>query len=411
MSLNEANPEFEALLDYLKHKRGCDLTGYKRSTLMRRFRHRMQTIQMDTYQNYLRYLQGHPEECHALLDDVLINFTSFFRECDAWAYLATIIIPKIVANKQPDERIRVWSAGCATGQEIYSLLLLLAEALGIEFCLERVQCYATDADEAALQQARQGTYSTLEITGIPPNLLEKYFEQTEQGYVFHRKLRRTIFFGQHNLTQDAPISQVDLLICRNVLMYFDKEAQTSILARLHFALKNTGFLFLGQAEMLTYHREIFTPVHLKHRIYAKGANLALEELLSITPRSSQKQSTELLTTQSQFWQTAFETSPVAQLAVGLNGDLIGANKQAILLFGLTPNDRNRAFQELEPGKLLGFHDLITKFDHYCRPVILKNIKWSTSQSTRYFNIAIAPVFNFEKQLLGIILTFLNTTPT
>lgn len=408
MNLPEANPEFEALLGYLKHDRGCDLTGYKRSTLMRRFWHRMQSLKIDSYQSYLQYLQRHAKEHQALLNDVLINFTSFFRDHDAWDYLASDIIPKIIASKKPHEPIRVWSAGCAAGQEIYSLLILLSQALGIDSCIERVQGFATDADEAALRQARKATFSALEIAGIPSDLLEKYFKQTEQGYVFHSALRRTIIFAHHNLGKDAPISKLDLLICRNVLMYFNPEAQASILVRFHFALKNTGFLFLGKSEMLPHHKQIFTPVNLNHRIYVKGLNLELEDLQSINPKSRQKQSTEPLTTQNHFWQTAFETNPLAQFSVDLNGCLIATNEQANLLFGLTLDDWNRPFQELEPGKLLASSTRMSKFYRNRFPITLKNIEWITAKNTKYFDVAIAPVFNSKKQLLGSILTFLNT---
>ncbi|MBD2778420.1 protein-glutamate O-methyltransferase CheR [Iningainema sp. BLCCT55] len=282
---DEANPEFETLLDYLKHSRGCDLTSYKRSSLMRRFQRRMQRIDIDTYQSYLEYLQCHSHENLALLDDVLINVSSFFRDHDTWQYLALEIIPKIIASKQPDEPIRVWSAGCATGQEICSLLILLAEALGIESCLQRVQCFATDVDESALAQARKGIYSNLEITGIPFNLLQKYFEQTEKGYVFHPKLRRTVIFSRHDLTQNAPYSKIDLLTCRNVFIYLNPEAQTSILVKFHFALKNTGFLMLGKAETIIKHRQIFTPVNLNQKIFAKGLKLELEDYFSFLPQS------------------------------------------------------------------------------------------------------------------------------
>jgi two-component system CheB/CheR fusion protein len=163
----DVNLQFEILLDYLKHNRGCDLTSYKRPSLMRRFQHRMQSINIDTYQSYLKYLQSHSEEYLTLQNEVLINVSSFFRDHDAWNYLAAKIIPQIIASKQPDEPIRVWSAGCAAGQEICSLLILLAEALGIESCSQRVQCYATDVDKSALVQARQATYSQSEITDIP----------------------------------------------------------------------------------------------------------------------------------------------------------------------------------------------------------------------------------------------------
>ncbi len=407
MNPSETNPEFEALLDYLKRDRGCDLTGYKRTTLMRRFGHRMRSINIDSYSSYLQYLQSHSEEYQTLLDDVLINVTSFFRDSDAWSYLASEIIPQIIANKQPDEPIRVWSAGCAAGQEIYSLLMLLAETLGIESCQKRVQCYATDADEIALKQARLGIYSDRDIIDIPADWVEKYFVSTEQGYIFEPKLRRTIVFGKHDLGKDAPMSKIDLLICRNVLIYFNSETQASILVRFHFALKNTGFLFLGKSEMLVNRRQIFTPVHTKHRVYAKGLNLELEDHLSIYPKSDKKQPTFLLPIQSYFWQTAFDTSPVAQFAVDLNGRLIATNKQANLLFGLTLNDWNRPFQDLLPGKLITSHTLTKKIYHSRRQITLKNIEWSTSNSTKYFDVASAPVFNSQKYLLGSILTFVD----
>lgn len=269
----EINPEFEALLNYLKHNRGRDLTGYKRSTLIRRFEYRMQSIGIDSYQNYLQYLQYHAEEHLALLHDILINFTGFFRDPDAWVYLATEIIPKIIANKYSNEPIRVWSAGCSTGQEIYSFLILMSESLGIDFCLQRIQCYATDVDEDALQQAKKAIYSDLEVIGVPSKLLKKYFQRIEQGYVFYPDLHGLIHFDRHDLMQDAPISGIDLLICRNVLMYFTTEAQASILAHFHLALKNTGFLFLGEVEMLVQHRQFFTPINSKQRFYTKKLNL------------------------------------------------------------------------------------------------------------------------------------------
>lgn len=405
----KANPEFEALLDYLKYNRGCDLTGYKRSTLIRRFGHRMQSLNIDSYSNYLQYLQHHSEEYLALLNDILINFTSFFRDREAWDHLAIKIIPKIIASKQPNEAIRVWSAGCAGGQEIYSILIVLAEALGIESCLERVQCYATDADEAALKQARRGIYSNSEITGIPPDLLQKYFEHTEVGYVFDPSLRRKIIFGRHDLTKDAPMSKIDLLICRNVLIYFNPDAQASILTRFHFALKNTGFLFLGKSEALVNRRQIFTPIHMKHRIYTKGLKLELADHLCINPKFHKTQPNEPSPVQSHFWQTGFETSPVAQFAVDLNGYLVSANEQANLLFGLTLNDWGRPFQNLEPGYLIVEHTAVDTFYQNRRPVTLKGIERMTSDGKQYFDVTIVPVLDSKKQLLGSILTFLDRT--
>ncbi|WP_416668507.1 CheR family methyltransferase [Egbenema bharatensis] len=407
MNSPQITPEFEALLDYLKHERGCDLTGYKRATLMRRFEYRMQSLEIGSYQGYLQYLRSHSEEYLALLEVVLINVTSFFRDQETWDYLAAEVIPQIIASKQPDEPIRVWSAGCATGQEIYSLLILLAEAIGIESCVQRVQCYATDVDEAILAQARQATFSDLRITNVPSDWLQKYFQATEQGYVFHPSLRRTVVFGRHDLVKDAPMSRIDLLICRNVLIYFNLETQASLLVRFHFALKTTGFLFLGKSETLILDRKIFTPINLKHRIYAKGLNLELKDHLSLDFKLRQQEN--ILTIQKHFWQTATETSPIAQFAVDAHDRLIGANEQANLLFGLTLDDWKHPFYELEPGKLIASHTS-RKFNTYpYHSVVLKDVQRNTPQGTQYFEVTIAPVLNAKRQLLGITLAFLDQT--
>lgn len=406
MSLPQAEREFEALLYYLKHNRGCDLTGYKRSTLLRRFEHRMHSINISSYQDYLQHLQSDSEEWLALLDTVFINVTDFFRDRDAWDYLANDIIPKIIASKQSDESIRVWSAGCASGQEVYTLLILLAQALGIESYLQRVQFFATDVDEAAIKQARLATYSLKEVKGIPPDLLEKYFEQTEQGYVFRRKLRCKIVFGHHNMAKDAPMSKIDLLTCRNALMYFNPETQLSILVRFHFALKDNGFLFLGKAETIITNRQIFTPVNLKHRVYAKGLNLELDEHLLINPKFNKKPALNSTTIQIHIWQTAYETSPFAQLAVDFNGHLVVANQQANTLFGLTLDDCHRLVKELEPGKLMSSHTSSRAFYRNHHPVTLKNIEWIAPHGTTYLDILITPVFNQKKYLLGVNLIFI-----
>jgi two-component system, chemotaxis family, CheB/CheR fusion protein len=406
---NEANPEFEALLDYLKHSRGCDLTGYKRSTLMRRFHYRMRSININSYHSYRQYLESEPSEWLALLDDVLINVTTFFRDRDAWVTLANEIIPQIIASKQPDEPIRVWSAACASGQEVYSLVILFAEALGIQSCLQRVKFYATDVDEAALGQARQGIYQPREVTEIPPSVLEKYFEQTEQGYVFHPQLRRTIIFGRHNLAEDAPMSKIDLLVCRNALIYFNADTQASILIRFHFALNNNGFLFLGKAETLTTKRQIFTPVNPKHRVYTKGLKLGVDEHLQISPPTRKKQEVDFLATHVRIWQTAFETSPYAQLALDSDSCLVMANQQANALFGLTLNHLGRPLPSLKPGQILGLYRSIKQVNSDFRPVTLKNVEWRTPTDITYFNISITAVFSSDGHLVGMNLTFTDVT--
>src|SRR5829696_4717253 len=213
-------PEFEALLEFLRSHRGFDFTGYKRNSLFRRMTRRLQVVGLSTFEDYQDYLEVHPDEFAALFDTILINVTDFFRDRLAWRHVAERIVPKILAAKNETESVRAWSAACSTGQEAYSLAMLLAEALGPEAFRKRVKIYATDVDEEALAIARQGQYRLAQMTSVPPSLLAKYFERNGDTFTFRNEFRRAIIFGRHDLVSDAPIGRVDLLACRNVLMYF-----------------------------------------------------------------------------------------------------------------------------------------------------------------------------------------------
>src|SRR5690349_6236125 len=272
--MEPTDPNFEALLIYLKESRGFDFTGYKRSSLMRRVNRRMGQIDITDYQDYLDYLQVHPDEFTALFNTILINVTGFFRDSDAWDYLRAEVLESIIASKPVDSPIRVWSAGCASGEEAYSLAMSLAEVLGADAFRDRVKIYATDVDEEQLNEARQATYGERQMQAVPPELVERYFEPTGSRFVFRKDLRGSVIFGRNDLVQDAPISRIDLLTCRNALIYFNAETQARILSRFHFALADGGVLFLGKAEMLLSHSSLFTPVDLKRRLFRRVPRLA-----------------------------------------------------------------------------------------------------------------------------------------
>ena len=185
----EPNGEFEALLTYLKRSRGLDLTGYKRPSLMRRVCKRMQAINVSDFNHYVDYLEVHPEEFAQLFNTILINVTGFFRDPQAWEVLATSVLPKIIANNTANDQIRVWTAGCATGEETYSIAMLLVEALGPDAYRQRVKLYASDVDEQALLTARQAIYDTRFLEGVKPEWIEKYFERNGDRYTFRSDLR------------------------------------------------------------------------------------------------------------------------------------------------------------------------------------------------------------------------------
>src|SRR5262249_5292498 len=212
-------------LQYLKRSRGFDFTAYKRSSLMRRITKRTQAVGCGTLEEYQAYLDEHAEEFGLLFNTILINVTSFFRDAEAWRFLAGDIAPRAIAASPGDGAIRVWSAGCASGEEAYTIAMILAEQLGVEQFCRRVKIYASDVDEEALSQARHARYTPAQVEPVPADYLGRYFERANEHYVFHKDLRRSIIFGRHNLAQDAPISPVHLLICRNTLMYFTPETQ------------------------------------------------------------------------------------------------------------------------------------------------------------------------------------------
>ncbi len=247
MSENQ-DREFDELLEFLKRTRGFDFSAYKRASLMRRMRKRIEAVSLASFTDYLDFLEVHPTEFQTLFNTLLINVTAFFRDEAAWDALRDIVIPRILTAGRDGQTIRVWSAGCASGEEAYSTAMLLAEALGVDGFHERVKIYATDADEDALNEARAAVYAPRQVENVPPGLLAKYFEEDNGHYTFNRELRRSVIFGRHDLVQDAPISHVSILTCRNTLMYFNAETQARILARFHFALSDLGVLFLGKAE-------------------------------------------------------------------------------------------------------------------------------------------------------------------
>jgi two-component system, chemotaxis family, CheB/CheR fusion protein len=304
-----ADRDLEVLLDYLRRSRGFDFTGYKRTSLSRRIDKRMEEVGADGYLGYLDHLEVDPEEFTQLFNTILLNVTGFFRDPPAWEYLAAEIMPRLVAGKDDDEPIRIWSAGCASGEEAYTLAMVAAGTLGPEAIRERVKIYATDVDEEALTQARQARYSAKQVEGVPPELLERYFERNGEGYVFSKELRRSVIFGRHDLLQDAPISRIDLLVCRNTLMYLNSETQAHVLARFSFALREGGFLLLGKAEMLLAHTNLFTSVDLRSRVFQKVPGATLRERLMVLAEAGERPVGNQRPREERIRGAAFEASP------------------------------------------------------------------------------------------------------
>jgi two-component system CheB/CheR fusion protein len=404
------DPQFEALLDFLRFSRGFDFTGYKRSSLMRRVNKRRYALSMDNFGDYLDYLQVHPDEFELLFNTILINVTSFFRDKPAWDYLTSEILPRIMRNKDDMEPIRVWSAGCASGEEAYTLAMAIAEYLGTGAFHKRVKIYATDIDGEALVQARQATYTHDDIKDIPEELCSKYFMQSnESDYVFNSDLRRAVIFGLHDLVQDAPISRLDLLVCRNTLMYFNAETQGRILARFHFALNDNGVLFLGRAEMLLTHANLFSSLDMKYRFFTKVPRPDIRNHLLALGQNSDEQVTTRLGRLMRMRDLSFENSPEAQLIVDVNSTLLAANEQAKKLFGIKPRDVGSMIHDLEICyQPVGLRPLFDRVIAENRPLMVPAVELHTADGECVFlDIHINPLNENDEHILGINVVFID----
>ncbi|MBV9823039.1 MAG: PAS domain-containing protein [Actinobacteria bacterium] len=402
------DPHFERLLHFLKESRSFDFTGYKRPSLMRRVHYRMRELGIDTFEEYQDVLQLNPDEFTALFNTILINVTSFFRDAEAWQALRDDLLPDIL-HASDSAPIRVWSAGCSAGQEAYSAAMLLHDLMGSEF-RERVKIYATDVDEDALNHARQASYTERETRGLPDSYRERYFDLVGGRYVFTPDLRRSVIFGRNDLTRDAPISRIDLLLCRNTLMYFNAETQSRIVSRLAFALRPNGVLFLGKAEMLLNHTSVFDPVDLKRRFFrrvrsdvAEGAGFGAAwrtPLRAVLADNAAQLRNEIIL-----------TNPIAQIAVGADGRLAMVNHRANAMLGLSDRDLGRPFQDLEVSyRPLELRAHLASVAENRSPVWLREVEWRRGgPEPVYVDVHVVPLVDHTGEVLGASISFTDVT--
>ncbi|HEX3270099.1 MAG TPA: CheR family methyltransferase [Ktedonobacterales bacterium] len=266
----EVDRSLQTLLDDVRDHSGIDFTHYKRPTIERRLQRRFHATGQTNVRDYLHYLHLHPEEYNRLVSTFLIKVTEFFRDTDLFTALQKQVVPDLIAQaRERGNELRIWSAGCATGEEAYSLAMLVAEALGDELERFNVQIFATDLDEEAIAFARRGVYPHASLASLPPDLLARYFVKLDGAHQVTKLLRRPIIFGQHDLGHRPPFPHMDLVVCRNVLIYFTPELQRRALQLFAFALRNGGYLALGKAETIKPIEPAFTPAHRALKLYRR----------------------------------------------------------------------------------------------------------------------------------------------
>lgn len=273
----ESLQSLDALLNYLRLQSGIDFNQYKRPTIMRRLQRRMASTGTSTIDNYRRYLQQHPDESGRLIASFLINVTEFFRDPAFFEYLREQVLPEVIARAraEPGHEIRIWSAGCATGEEPYSVAILLAELLRDEIAHLNVRIFATDVDIDAVMFARRGIYPAAALANLPDVLKTRYFAPLGDGYEITKQVRSLVVFGEHDLARRAPFPHIDLVLCRNVLIYFTSELQKRVLQLFAFALRDGGYLALGNAETASPLARSFASVHPHFKIYRRQGERAI----------------------------------------------------------------------------------------------------------------------------------------
>src|SRR5262249_23721957 len=308
----------------------------------------------DNFEVYINYLDRHPDEHVALFNTILINVTAFFRDGDAWKVLGEEIIPRLLEDASESRSLRVWSVGCSSGEEAFSAAILLAEQLGERARDFNVKIYATDVDEEALNTARHGLDRLEDVKDVPTIFLEKYFTREGQAYRFRRDLRRWCIFGRHNVAQDSPLSHIDLLMCRNVLIYFTSDLQERILARFHYSVLEGGYLFLGRSESLLARSRWFVPHNMKWRIFqrttAPATTVAMAMLRSageqpVVGAAGRQPDVPSATARLQ---RVVEALPSAVMVIDMMDTVIAWNAAAEALFDISSeNAVNRKFRDLD----------------------------------------------------------------
>ena len=419
---DERDEELEELLRFVRDARGFDFTGYKRASISRRVHRRVRELGFENLAGYRDLLEADVGEFTALFNTLLINLTGFFRDPAAWRYLEREVVPEILSRRDDDQLIRLWSAGCATGEEAYTLAMIVANHLGLQETARRVKIYATDIDLDALTQARAAIYNEKSLHDVPEDVRDAYFEPDPRGrgWVITPALRRTVVFGRLDLTRDPPISRVDLVTCRNTLMYLTAETQAFVIPRLQYALREDGFLFLGRAEMvLRGGAGRFAPVSLRHRIFVA---LPHQESIGSAAREAAPShpfeigALEAPQVRDGMAKSAAEPgqSLVAELLVDPDGHLTGANDLARQIFRIGTGDMTRG-----PSERIGLLLQSLELDSHVARAFVERMSHRVGL-TRYeapsghpldLEVWVLPLFDENEKVLGAAVTFADVGST
>jgi two-component system, chemotaxis family, CheB/CheR fusion protein len=406
---------FHKILVLLRNSTGVDFSLYKPSTIERRIGRRMVLSKLKSFGAYLRYLRRNANEVEALYRDMLISVTGFFRNPEAFEVLKKTVFPKLLKGRSPDHSIRVWVLGCSTGQEAYSIVMSFLEFMSTISCNVSLQVFATDLNDVLVEKARAGLYARSLVSDVSAERLRRFFVEEDGGYRISKAIREMCVFAKQNILSDAPFSRMDLISCRNLLIYLEPGSHRKIVPTFHYALKSNGFLFLGASETIGANTDLFAPVDKKQRLYVKkaGAARALNLPLPVNypVRGKLEPSKAPMTPRNGFELEAQREADRATLnKYGPAGVLVNDDLDILQFRGVTSRDLapapGRASLNLlkmaREGLFLPLRSALNKARKENQRIRKENIKVDQNGQTTIVHVEVIPLKNLKERCFLIL---------
>lgn len=409
---------FDKIIILLRTHTGNDFSLYKKNTVYRRIERRMSVHRIDKIYSYVHFLQDNPEEVHILFKELMIGVTNFFRDPLVWESLKEKIIPKLIQKLKPDSTLRAWVPGCSTGEEAYSLAIVFKETLEKISPKNSVslQIFASDLDKDAIDTARKGLFTENIAADVSSQRLSRFFTKTDEGYRINTEIREMVVFAQHNIIMHPPFSNIDLLTCRNLLIYMDPELQQKLLGLFYYSLNSNGFLLLGSSETLGSQSYLFTPVISRLKIFKRSEERLEPELLDFPSSFSSPKTDNIESVEPQIPNMNIQTladqlllkqfSPVGVL-VNENGDILYISGRTGKYLEPPVGKANlNIFAMLRPGFQSDFTIAFRKAVYKKEAVTLHHLKTGSNGSTLTFDVKIQWI-NKPEPLHGKIMVIFN----
>jgi two-component system CheB/CheR fusion protein len=397
----EATNHLAQICALLRARTGHDFSGYKDKTVARRVQRRMQVLQIDEVPDFIDRLRREPQELDALLQDLLIGVTNFFRDPEAFEALEREVIPALFEGKGPDDTVRVWVPGCSTGEEAYSIAILLREHMSKAQTAPKLQIFASDIDEQSLQIARIGRFPSTISKDVPPARLERYFVREDGTYRIASDLREICLFSAHNVLRDAPFSKLDLIACRNLLIYLTPDLQNRLIPLFHYALNDSGYLFLGTSENVARHSRLFATVDKAHRIFRRRAQIErrLPEFPLTAPEGARRklEAQPRATIDQEPLQTLAERQLLdryapAYVVINSDGELLHGSARTGKYLELAPGaPRMDIFSMARPGLRPDLRAGVHKAVSTGQAAVQKNVTVGTNGGRQTIDLVVQPI--------------------